>query len=104
MAKKFKGGMHGRDVIYNFKNPAMDFFFQWVLGMSTNGGSTVGECFSTASKIKEGDTESWVKNWDKLGADVQKRAETSLKNKHYERHYRLSISSYCRIRQNGFRT
>jgi len=32
MAKKFKGGMHGRDVIYHFKNPAMDFFFQWVLG------------------------------------------------------------------------
>ena len=82
MAKKFKGGMHGRDVIYHFKNPAMDFFFQWVLGMSTNGGSTVGECFSAASKIREGDTESWARNWDKLGSDVQKRAENSLKNNH----------------------
>lgn len=82
MAKKFKGGMHGRDVIYNFKNPAMDFFFQWLLGMGNNGGSTVGECFSAASKIKEGDKDSWAQNWDKLGSDVQKRAEYSLKNNH----------------------
>ena len=82
MTKKFKGGKHGRDVINIFKKPAMDFFFQWVLDMSTNGGSTVGECFSAASKIKEGDTESWARNWDKLGSYVQKIVENSLRNNH----------------------
>lgn len=80
MAKRFKGGMHGRKVVYHFRQPAMDFFFQWILGASTNGASTVGECFSTAAKIRDGDPQSWANNWNELAKKIQDRAETSLQN------------------------
>ena len=80
MAKRFKGGLHGRKVIYHFKQPAMDFFFQWIVGASTNGASTVGECFSTAARIKDGDPQSWAFHWNELAKKVQQRAEMSLRN------------------------
>ena len=82
MAKRFKGGMHGREVVYHFKNPAMDFFFQWILGGSFNEASTAGECFSTANKIKDGDPQSWAFHWNGLAKTVEARAERSLREGH----------------------
>ncbi|MDC7125093.1 MAG: hypothetical protein PQJ46_05980 [Spirochaetales bacterium] len=78
MAKRFKGGMHGRVVKYHFKHPGMDFFFQWVLGMANNGGSTVGECFSTAARIEDGNPASWTENWNNLAIITEKKAKKSL--------------------------
>ena len=38
-------------VHYRFRTPAIEFVFQWILGMGTNGGSEVGECFYAASQV-----------------------------------------------------
>jgi hypothetical protein len=56
-----------------FKKQAFDFFFQWIAGSQTYGGSEVGEIFYAASQIKGGDEDDWIEAWDALGARVEAR-------------------------------
>jgi hypothetical protein len=65
---------------YRFRTPAFEFVFQWVLGMGTNGGSEVGECFYAASQVKENDPESWVRAFVSMAESVKNKAEGSFKN------------------------
>ncbi|MCL5999575.1 MAG: alpha/beta hydrolase [Chloroflexi bacterium] len=67
---------------YQFANHNFDFWFQWLVGFQTNGGSESGECFYTASRIKDGDPESWVKEWSELGGRTEQRAATTLTKGH----------------------
>jgi alpha-beta hydrolase superfamily lysophospholipase len=69
---------------YYFKQDDFDFFFQWILGSATHGGVETGECFYVASKIKDGDTESWGLEWTELAEKVEKRAKASLEKNHLE--------------------
>lgn len=68
---------------YHFKRKAFDFFFQWLVGASTHGGSEVGESFYAASQIEEGDVESWIQAWTDLAERVATRGETSRQSGHY---------------------
>jgi hypothetical protein len=81
MAKRFSGGMHGRDVRYYFKHDAMDFFSNGWLAQY-HGGTAIGECFSTAARISDGDPESWASSWKSLAKIVERRAWTSLSQNH----------------------
>lgn len=65
------------DIRYRFKTPAFDFAFQWALGMQTNGGSAVGECFHAASLVQENDPRSWVAAWTRVAGQVEQRAMTA---------------------------
>ena len=67
---------------YRFRTPAFEFVFQWILGMGTNGGSEVGECFYAASQVKENDPESWVRAFSSMAQSVKQRAESSFKDGH----------------------
>ena len=67
---------------FRFKHDDFDFFFQWILGGQTNGGSEVGETFYAASEIKDGDPESWSSAWTSLAERVEARAKTSLDRGH----------------------
>ena len=69
-------------VHYHFRTPAFEFVFQWILGMGTNGGSEVGECFYAASQVKENDPESWVRAFASMAKSVKKKAERSRENGH----------------------
>jgi pimeloyl-ACP methyl ester carboxylesterase len=51
----------------------MDFAFQWVMGSAVHGGAGIGEGFYAASRMKEGDPESWIREWTELAQRVENR-------------------------------
>ncbi|MEW6364694.1 MAG: prolyl oligopeptidase family serine peptidase [Acidobacteriota bacterium] len=46
-----------------FRHDEYEFGFLIALGSSYRGAADVGECLSTAGRIKEGNAESWVTQW-----------------------------------------
>ena len=50
---------------------AFDFQLVRTMGAQTYGGAEIGECLSTARKIKDNDKESWYSEWEKLGRRVE---------------------------------
>lgn len=48
------------------------------LSYQATGGAELGECLATASRIKEGNFESWIKEWIKIAERVMKLAEEYL--------------------------
>ena len=51
-----------------------DFQFLRVIGGHYNNGASIGECLSTAKRIKDGDLVSWVKEWHDTAALVESEA------------------------------
>lgn len=68
---------HGKSIY--FKNDDMDFYLQWILGYQVYGGLGIGECFSVASRIKDGDPDSWKSEFYKYGT-FQEDVALSLAN------------------------
>jgi hypothetical protein len=62
-------------------------------------GADIGECLSTAYRIKEGDFESWYNEWLKTAKRVHNYAQECLKNKHNisAREAFLRASNYYRV-------
>jgi pimeloyl-ACP methyl ester carboxylesterase len=58
---------------YIFNDPDMDLFFMAALGWGATGGLDIGQAFYVASKIIDGDADSWVHAFGDYGAmlDVQ---------------------------------
>jgi pimeloyl-ACP methyl ester carboxylesterase len=77
---KSADGMRTSTIHYRFLTPAFAFVFQWVLGVGTNGGSEVGECFYAASQVKENDPESWVRAFSSMAESLKNKAEGSFKD------------------------
>lgn len=69
-------------VKFRFGQDDFEFFFQWLTGAQTHGGSEVGEAFYAASQITDGDPESWAREWSSLAERVEARAESSLAGGH----------------------
>ncbi|WP_424627731.1 alpha/beta fold hydrolase [Bradyrhizobium sp. SYSU BS000235] len=64
------------------QNEEYSFHFMKVLGSAQEGGSTISECFMTASRIAAGDDESWYREWKRI-ADVNKtRGDLALSEGH----------------------
>ena len=64
------------------QNEEYSFHFMKVLGSAQEGGSTISECFMTASRIVAGDDESWFHEWKRI-ADINKaRGDTALSEGH----------------------
>ncbi len=57
-----------------FKANDMDFVFQWMIGSAVHGGAGIGEGYHAASRIKDGDPESWASEWTALADRVRERA------------------------------
>jgi hypothetical protein len=55
----------------------MEFFFQWIVGSAHHGGAEAGEAFYAASRVGDGDPESWIREWTALADRVLARAEQS---------------------------
>lgn len=79
---KTEANIRTSTIHYRFRTPAFEFVFQWILGMGSNGGSEVGECFYAASQVKENDPESWVCAFVSMAQSVKKKAEKSMKDGH----------------------
>ena len=58
-----------------FQDQTFSFEFLRVLGESIYGGSDINECFATASRIKEGDFESWHQEWNRTAERICQIAE-----------------------------
>jgi hypothetical protein len=53
-----------------------------VIGETYYKGADIGECISTAYRIKEGDFESWYKEWLATAQRVHSYADDSLARGH----------------------
>jgi len=74
---------HAAHVAFRFKDPAMDFVFgSLTLGSAVNHGCEVGEAFTAAAAIKDGDADSWRDQWLKTAALIEARGERSLAGGH----------------------
>lgn len=58
------------------------FNFARVLGAAQEGGSTISECFLTASRIEPGDEESWHREWCRTADASRARAESASADNH----------------------
>src|SRR5207247_234030 len=61
-----------------FQDPTFSLQLLRVLGETYYKGADVGECLSTAYRVKEGDFESWHEEWLKTAKRVHKFAVDSL--------------------------
>jgi hypothetical protein len=52
-----------------FQDATFSFEFLRVLSEAIYGGSDIGECLLTGSRITEGDVESWHQEWNKTDAE-----------------------------------
>jgi len=69
--------MQRRAVKLHFDSEDMDFMLLMTLANSGAGGAEIGECLSTASRIRERDVESWVTEWTKAGQRLEARAQAA---------------------------
>ena len=72
----------GRSSTKTFTDSYFDYNFEKFLGLATYGGAEIAECFETASRIKDGDYESWIKAWTATARRVEAYAENALKGGH----------------------
>src|SRR5438105_15241469 len=56
--------------------------FTRLLGASQEGGATVAECFTTASRIDFSDDQSWYREWKKTADASFKRGNDALGGGH----------------------
>jgi dipeptidyl aminopeptidase/acylaminoacyl peptidase len=61
-----------------FQDPTFSLQLLRVIGETYYKGADIGECLSTAYKIKEGDFESWHQEWLKTAKRVNKYADESI--------------------------
>lgn len=61
-----------------FKDNSFAFELVRNLGFIYYGGADLGEMMATTEKVKEGNFESWFKEWDALGNRILARADASL--------------------------
>ena len=60
-----------------FENGLFDTQWLRAAGHSSSGGAEVGECFAAASRIRDGDGESWYAAWNDLATTVAAQATES---------------------------
>jgi len=72
--------------------------FMRVLGSAQEGGSTISECFLTASHIAAGDDESWYRAWKSIADSNKTRGDLALEagNVHSALSNWLRASNYYR--------
>ena len=61
-----------------FQDPTFSLQLLRVIGETYYKGADIGECLSTAYRIKEGDFESWHQEWLKTAERVNKYADESM--------------------------
>ncbi|TBL79429.1 alpha/beta hydrolase family protein [Paenibacillus thalictri] len=61
-----------------FKDQTFSFELLRTASYATYGGADLGECFSTAYRIKEGDFESWYAEWTATARRIHALADSAL--------------------------
>lgn len=86
-----------------FKDKETDWVFKRTLEFMGEKAAEIGECLSTARKIDEKSSDSWVREWAKTAEMVEKNGDESLKNGHKisARECFLRASNYYRTAEYG---
>ncbi|WP_136607453.1 alpha/beta hydrolase family protein [Paenibacillus dokdonensis] len=81
-----------------FNDQTFSFELLRTMGYAAFGGADIGECLSTAYRIKEGDFESWYEEWLRTAKGLHREADESSKagNKISARDFYLRASNYFR--------
>jgi dipeptidyl aminopeptidase/acylaminoacyl peptidase len=81
-----------------FSDPTFSSQLLRTIGETYYKGADIGECLSTAYRIKEGDFESWHTEWLKTAKRIHSYADESLANGHIisARDAHLRASNYYR--------
>ena len=82
-----------------FQDPTFSVQLLRTISETYYKGPDVGECLSTAYRIKEGDFESWYKEWLSTAQRVHRDAEISLATGH-----KISASEAYLRASNYYRT
>lgn len=82
-----------------FNDPTFSFQLLRAIGSSYYGGADIGECLSTAYRIKEGDFESWYNEWYQTASRVRTYGEKCLAE-----HHNISASQAFLRASNYYRT
>ena len=82
-----------------FKDPQYSFQCLRTMGYSSTGGADIGECLSTAYRVKERDNESWYKEWKATAKRLEKLGDQFLS----EGHKKSAREAYFRA-SNYYRT
>ena len=61
-----------------FENEGFDFQLMRSIGLHYYGGASIGECLSTAKRIKDGDVVSWAAEWNATAKMVEEEAEVFM--------------------------
>ena len=82
-----------------FQDPTFSLQLLRAIGETYYKGADIGECLSTAYRIKEGDFESWYTEWSKTAKRVHKYADDCLAANHKisAREAYLRASNYYRV-------
>jgi alpha-beta hydrolase superfamily lysophospholipase len=67
-----------------FRDPLFDGQLRRTIGHGTYGGAELGECLATASRVIDGDRESWYRAWLSLADRTFAAAESSAVHGHRE--------------------
>ena len=59
-----------------FHDPAFVFQTLWRTSMVASGGADLGEVLTVASRITDGDTESWYRAWNDMGLQLRSVADS----------------------------
>jgi alpha-beta hydrolase superfamily lysophospholipase len=70
--------------VISFRNPLFDGQLRRTIGHGTYGGAELGECLAAASRVKDGDRESWNRAWMSLADRTFTAAESSAAGGHRE--------------------
>jgi dienelactone hydrolase len=62
-----------------FDDQSFSYQLLRTIGHSVYGGADIGECLATATRIQEGDLESWHGEWRKTAERLHAHAQTCLK-------------------------
>ncbi|MFZ0897035.1 MAG: hypothetical protein WAZ77_21245 [Candidatus Nitrosopolaris sp.] len=65
-----------------FQDPTFSLQLLRAIAETYNKGADIGECLSTAYRIREGDFESWYIEWLKTAKRVHKYADECLASGH----------------------
>ena len=65
-----------------FHNSSFPFQLLRIIGQTYYRGADIGECLSTANRIRKGDIESWYNEWLKTANRVYGYAEDCISKGH----------------------
>lgn len=87
------------DIRFRFDDREMDFAFQYALGAAKTGGPEAGELFYIAAGIEDGNTSTWVREFEDYGDRQRALAKRWGEEGRRRSAGEIMMKAYCGYRQ-----